>query len=270
MNGTIVELTFRQLLSQRRTIALVLAALVPVAIATAYRLTPPEAFELSESGVPFSRHQRFVAEALLSDIVLATLLPLAALIVGTAVLGSEIEDGTAVYLLSKPIPRWKVVLSKLAVAWAVTAAFIAVVIVAAGYIPLVGQPTETTLGGASFSVGNGYAIPVGFAVAGIAGALVYSAVFICVSVVTSRAFVAGLIYVFIWEGVVTRLFSGTRVFSVRQYTFSVAEWLSDVTPEVFSARLGVTTAVLMTVVVTALAFWLAVRQLEQFEIGEAA
>src|SRR5690606_40063557 len=66
MNGTIVELTFRQLLSQRRTIALVLAALVPVAVATAYRLTPPEAFELSESGVPFSRHQRFVAAAPLS------------------------------------------------------------------------------------------------------------------------------------------------------------------------------------------------------------
>lgn len=269
MNGTIVELTFRQLLSQRRNIALVLAALGPVLIAVTYRLGADTDFDLSQAGQPYSHHQRFVAEALLSDIVLATLLPLVALIVGTAVLGSEIEDGTAVYLLSKPIPRWKVVLSKLVVAWAVTAGFIAIVTLAAGYIPLVGQPTEVTLRGVTYSFGNGYALPVGFAVAGIAGALVYTALFICLSIVTSRAFVTGLIYVFIWEGVVTRLFSGTRVLSVRQYTFSLAEWLSNAAPEVFNARLGVTTAILMTVVVTGMAFWFAVRRLERFEIGEA-
>ena len=35
-------------------------------------------------------------------------MPLVALIVGTAAIGSEIEDGTAVYLMVKPIPRWKI------------------------------------------------------------------------------------------------------------------------------------------------------------------
>ena len=39
-----------------------------------------------------------------------------ALILGTAALGSEIEDGTAVYLLTKPIPRWLVALAKIVVA----------------------------------------------------------------------------------------------------------------------------------------------------------
>ena len=36
-------------------------------------------------------------------------MPLVALIFGTAAIGSEIEDGTAVYLIVKPIPRWRIV-----------------------------------------------------------------------------------------------------------------------------------------------------------------
>ena len=43
------------------------------------------------------------------------------------------------------------------------------------------------------------------------------------SVVTSRALIAGLIYVFIWEGLVNGLFAGTRLLSVRHYTLGVAD-----------------------------------------------
>ena len=43
-------------------------------------------------------------------------MPLVALIIGTAALGSEIEDGTAVYLMIKPIPRWRIALAKIIVA----------------------------------------------------------------------------------------------------------------------------------------------------------
>ena len=49
-------------------------------------------------------------------------MPLVALIFGTAALGSEIEDGTAVYLLIKPIPRWQIALAKILVAAGLTAA----------------------------------------------------------------------------------------------------------------------------------------------------
>ena len=44
-----------------------------------------------------------MAHVLLDGLVVTTLLPLAALVYGTAALGAEIEDGTAVYLLSKPV-----------------------------------------------------------------------------------------------------------------------------------------------------------------------
>ena len=46
---------------------------------------------------------------MLDTLVVRTVMPLVALIVGTAALGSEIEDGTAVYLMVKPIARWRIV-----------------------------------------------------------------------------------------------------------------------------------------------------------------
>ena len=49
------------------------------------------------------------ADRILDTLVVRTVLPLVALVVGTAALGSEIEDGTAVYLMIKPIPRWRIV-----------------------------------------------------------------------------------------------------------------------------------------------------------------
>ncbi len=47
---------------------------------------------------------------------LAVVLPVIALIVGTGVLGSEIDDGTLAHILAKPLPRREIVISKLVVA----------------------------------------------------------------------------------------------------------------------------------------------------------
>ena len=49
-------------------------------------------------------------------------LPLVALVFGTAALGSELEDGTGVHLLTKPIDRWTIVVAKIVVAGTLTAA----------------------------------------------------------------------------------------------------------------------------------------------------
>ena len=44
------------------------------------------------------------------------MVPLIALIAGTGALGPEIDDGSIVYLLAKPLPRREIVFTKLAVA----------------------------------------------------------------------------------------------------------------------------------------------------------
>jgi ABC-2 type transport system permease protein len=54
------------------------------------------------------------------------LLPLTALIIGTSVLGAEIDDGSIVHLLATPVRRVSIVLTKFSVATVLTMAFAAV------------------------------------------------------------------------------------------------------------------------------------------------
>ena len=56
----------------------------------------------------------------------------------------------------------------------------------------------------------GEGIIAGFVAAAVVGSLVYCAAFLWLSIATSRALIVGLLYVFIWQGVVVSLFSGVR------------------------------------------------------------
>jgi len=244
MNGTLIRLTARQLLGQKRTVLLLLFGLVPVLIAVLYRVAGND------------EPQRWAASALNARLIIGTFLPLAALVFGTAALGSEFEDGTAVYILRKPIPRRVIVLSKLLVSWLATAGVVLAATVVPTIIALWGEPRDGIL--------------VGFALAVVAGALVYCALFMWLSVLTSRALIVGLLYVFIWEGVITRLFAGVRFLSVRQYTLGIADTVVDVPARVFNPRLGEMEAVALATITTALTVYLAVRRLRRWEIGEAS
>ena len=104
----LIEVTLRGLLGRRRTFLLVLLAGLPVLIALLVRVT---------GGRPD-------ADRVLDTLVVRTVMPLVALIVGTAAIGSEIDDGTAVFLMVKPIARWRIALSKIAVAAGLTSALV--------------------------------------------------------------------------------------------------------------------------------------------------
>jgi ABC-2 type transport system permease protein len=90
------------------------------------------------------------------------------------------------------------------------------------------------------------------------------------SVATSRALIVGLLYVFIWEGVVTRLFSGVRYFSIRQYTLGIADSIIDAPRRVYDPKLEPATAAVLAAVVTAVMVVMAIRALRRWEIGEAS
>jgi ABC-2 type transport system permease protein len=244
MNGVIAGITLRQLLSRRRTILLLLLGLVLVVVAL-----------LGHVGEVESADQTFTAE-LLSLLGVATLMPLVALLFGTGAIGSELDDGTAVYLLAKPVPRWSILLTKLAVA-------------ATCSILLTGVPI--LLGGLVGVGGFADGLVPAFVVAGAAGSVLYCAVFVALSLVTGRALVIGLGYILIWEGILAGLFPGTRTFSIRQQTLSIADALTDVKAEVFNAQLELGTALVMAVLVMVVAVLLGVRRLSRLEIaGETA
>ncbi len=279
MNRAIVELTARQLLGKRRTLLMVAFALIPVLIAIIFRIggdTGDEGFHIVGSAPQFSavpEQVYWTANTLFAQLIIGTLLPLVALIFGTAALGSEFEDGTAVYILSKPIPRWRIVLSKLVVAWATTTVLVIATTLIAGAIAMQGADTSgPALVRGAFTIPidspSVAAVLVGFGIAAIGGALVYSCLFVMLSIVTSRALIAGLIYVFFWEALITRLFSGTRIFSVRQYTRGIAQMVSSTNDFVFEARLGGVEATVLSLLVSAVAVAFAIRRLRRWEIGE--
>jgi len=242
VNGTIFSLTIRQFLGQRRSLLLLLLTIVPVGLAIIFR-----------AGDHLDQHE-WTADVLLNGIVITTVLPLACLIFGTSALGSEVEDGTAVYILAKPIPRREIVVAKFAAAAIVVAAFLVPAAAVSGLIALAGVPEQ--------------GIATGFALATLLGVAAYSAVFVLLSVASSRALLFGLAYVFIWEGIVTELFSGTRWVSIRQYCLGVADLVSSAREADFSAELGGGAALVLLAAVTPVALFLATRRLERLELTE--
>ncbi len=239
----IARLTFRQLLGKWRTLFIGLFALLPAGLAVAFRF--------SGDGDP----ARWTATTLLAGVIVAVVLPLASLVFGTAALGSEIEDGTAVYLLATPRTRREIFLAKLAVAWVVTAGFVLASAILSSVISI-------------GSSDDGFWIILGFAAGVTAGSLAYCAVFALLSLVTGRAFVVGLLYVFIWEGIITGLFTGTRILSIRQCTLGLSGYIGDLDPRIYEPELGGLTAAIVAMAVIVAASWLAIRRLQRFEVGD--
>jgi len=228
----LIDFTLRGLLGRRRTFLLILLAGLPLLIALLIRVS---------GGRPD-------ADRVLDTLVVRTVMPLVALIVGTAVIGSEIEDGTAVFLMIKPIPRWRIALAKALVAAGMTVALVLPTVILAGLV--LGSRTDPTT-----SI-------VGFSVACLVGGSAYAIAFMALSVFTSRALLLGLAYTLIWEGVLAGLLDGTKFLSVRQATLGVAAALG--------VRLRVPLAPDLSVLVLAIvlggAFLLVTWRLARFEI----
>jgi ABC-2 type transport system permease protein len=229
----LIDVTLRGLLGRRRTLLLVLLVGLPVLISLLIRIS---------GGQPN-------ADRVLDTLLVRTVMPLVALIVGTAAIGSEIEDGTAVYLMIKPIPRWKIALSKGLVAASLTAALVIPAVVLTGF--LIGRQGDTTT------------TIIGFAVACLAGGSAYAVAFMALSIFTSRALLLGLAYTLIWEGVLSGLLEGTKFLSIRQATLGLAAALGvDVPGDPLVPVVSV--AVLAVVIVGG--FLLASWKLARFEI----
>ena len=242
MTWALVTITMRALLNRRRTLLLALLGVLVIGIVGLFLLSDPTPEQALE-----------VTRTLLSDLALGVLLPLVAVIVGTAAIGSELDDGTIVYLLARPVPRWRIVIVKLLVAWVVVTILVAPATLVAG---LIGQDDP--------------ALAIGFAVGAVVGALEYTAIFVALSLITSRALIIGLAYVVIWEGVVAGLFAGTRVISVRQHALAVVEWLGG-GDAAGIAEVALEVAIAAVVIITIGAAILAIRRLETVELrGETA
>jgi len=237
-NPVIASITVRATLGRRRALLFAIPAVVLIVLTLAVRATHP-------AGTSW-------ADQVLGDFGFSVLLPLTALIVGTGVLGAEIDDGSAIHLLATPVRRSAIVTTKFAVAAALTMVFAAVPELIAGLL----APGTGKLGVALFA-------------GALVGSVIYAAVFVMASVLTTRAIAVGLLYVLIWEGLLGNLVGGARILSIAHYSLGVANAIYP--DQNLKAGLTLATSVILGVVVTVAALVLASRRLSAFAIkGETA
>jgi ABC-2 type transport system permease protein len=231
----ITAVTLRGLLGRRRTVLLVLLVGLPVLVALLLRVAG------SDVNV----------ERILDPMIVRTILPLVALVFGTAALGSELEDGTAVYLIIKPIPRWRIIGAKMLVAAGLTVALVMPATVATGILV------------AGFGPGS-MATTFAYALAASAGGAAYACAFVALSAFTGRALIIGLAYTLIWEGILAGLLEGTRFLSIRQATLGIAAGLDE--PPFGATPLELPLSVAIIAVVIVGSFVLGSLRLARFEI----
>ena len=233
MNAVVARLTAVSLLGRRRVLLLLLLPAVLLLLCGAVRL--------------LAGSDTSVTVGLLGGFALATVVPLLGLIAGAGSIGPEIDDGSIVYLMSKPISRHSIVLSKLVVAAAV------VIVVAAVPTLLAGLVLSGTKEGLAVAFG------IGAAAAGVA----YCAVFVLLAVVTRNAVVIGLVYVLIWESLVGNFVPGAQVLSVQQWALAITEKVVGSTAGplfgVASAVSFVSGVTLLTIVVVGCTWYAGVR-----------
>ncbi|MFJ4920567.1 ABC transporter permease [Streptomyces sp. NPDC088725] len=234
-NPTVARLTYRGLLGRRRAAILFVLPALLIVIAAAVRA--------------LNGADDQVASDVLGGFALATMVPLIGVIAGTGAIGPEIDDGSIVYLLSKPVKRPTIILTKLFVAVGVTMAFSAVPTFIAGYV----------------LNGNGQQIAVAYTVAALVASIAYSALFLLLGTVSRHAVVIGLVYALVWEALFGSLVPGARTLSVQQWSLALAQKISG--EGFISSDVGLPVAVVLLVAVTGLATWYAGQKLRTLTLA---
>ncbi|MEU6619212.1 ABC transporter permease [Streptomyces litmocidini] len=232
---TVARLTYRALLGRRRAAILFLLPALLLVIAAAVRA--------------LNGADDQVAADLLGGFALATMVPLIGVIAGTGAIGPEIDDGSIVYLLSKPVKRSTIITTKLIVAIAVTMVFSAVPTLIAGFI----------------LNGNGQQVAVAYTVAALVASIAYSALFLLLGTVSRHAVVIGLVYALVWEALFGSLISGARTLSVQQWALALAEKVTG--DGLVNSDVALPTATVLLVAVTLGATWFAGHKLRTLKLA---
>ncbi|MGW2256677.1 ABC transporter permease [Streptomyces sp. NPDC001780] len=234
-NPTVARLTYRALLGRRRAALLFVLPGLLILLATAVRV--------------LNGADDQIAADVLGGFALATMVPLIGVIAGTGAIGPEIDDGSIVYLLSKPVKRPTIIMTKLIVAISVTMMFSALPTFVAGFI----------------LNGNGRQLAISYTVAALVASIAYSALFLLLGTVSRHAVVIGLVYALVWETLFGSLVAGARTLSVQQWALAVAQKVGD--GSMVTSDVGLSLAVSLLVGVTVVATWYAGQKLRTLTLA---
>lgn len=194
----ITSLTIRQFVGGKAVRVVIALSAIPVVFALIYLLNP----DIQDG-------RDFLVDVVFRNTYLSTVLPISVLILATGALGNEIEDRTLPYLTLKPTSRLRIVVEKLigTVVVCIPIIFLALALTFAIVFRGAWRDNLSVLWAMWAAVG--------------AGTVAYAAIFQFVSLLISRALLAGIVYSLIWESLLGRYIAGIRYVSIRHYTESI-------------------------------------------------
>jgi ABC-2 type transport system permease protein len=240
---TVVWLTRRQLFARRRIYVAAVILVIPALIALLVRFNAAEG-DLDAVGT---------LSVVYREIVLGVLLPLTALVFGTSAFGGEVDDGTLIYLMVKPVPRWRLTFSKFLVAFLATIAVVVPAIVLAWVAMQNGAP---------------FRVPMAFSLGAIVGSLIYCAIFVTLGITSRRALAIGLLYIVAFENVLSRSIVGVKSLSVREFALAIARDTAGALVEWNGPTVSLDTVYTMGAVFFVIALGLSFRKLQRYEVAE--
>jgi ABC-2 type transport system permease protein len=240
--GPIFKLSLRQLAGRWRLLLILSLGGLPILLVAIILLVS----DVSRAEVM----DREFMDVFFDGLFVGAIMPVVAMALAIAAFGNEIEDRTLSYLMLKPLSRTLIALPKLLATVAL------------------GGPLLVISGVVSMALASGEAraaVAVGTAL--FAGVVAYTAIFTWAGLVTRSALGFALLYVFVWEGLVSTFLGGIRYLSVRGYTLAIMHHIDKDTFEVFAERvIELPAAIGGAVLVTAAFFLLTVFRLRRMDV----
>ena len=208
--GALVRLTLADLLRTKRAVLGAVVLLAPVVFALYWSFAEHMTGDaLYQWGIIFIRAY------------LNFTIPFLALLAGATLISTDRESQTLVYLLTRPVPRWKIALVKfltaaalciVALAASMAVAFGAVALHFHG-VPIPSQPHPVL-----------EALPYALTLGGVGAAamIVYLALFFLAGMALKRPIVLGVIFIIFWEGLIGYMKGIIRFATVVHYLRSLA------------------------------------------------
>ena len=237
----ILLLSLHQLGSRWRLLIIVLLAVLPVALSALMSALAGDDSDYAEE----------FTNVIIDAMIIAAIMPIVMMVLATTAFRHELDDRTLSYLILKPIPRSLIVLPKLLAS-----------VIVGGLLVIVSGIMATLIG----TEGSAQAV-FAVAIALFVGVVTYATIFIWAGLISSHALGFALIYVFLWEALVTSFLSGVRYLSVRGYVLSIINGIDGESFSTLDERVIEFPAALVgATAVTALFFWLTVRRLRRMDV----
>ena len=200
----ILKTSLLEALKPKRLLTALLLLILPALAAIIWRaIVPGDRFDPAE-----------VYNTLAAYFVFGFTLTILSVIYGTGALSAEIEGRTIVYLLTRPVPRWRLLLMKLIGAWVGITVTVALSVLLLGFAVYGLKPEWARI------VSDLRIIPV--------GALAYSSLFLFFATLMPKPLIWALLYGFGWENIAALFPSGFARLSILSYLRTLAPHLKEV------------------------------------------